>query len=95
MIDNQEIDGVVTYYDAGVYYLKIADKYNGRFYTAPSRDYSPKILAYRGHYLIVDFPAVDKKGLYWELISRCKPTQKFTDKYVDSYIFDCRSLPAD
>ena len=94
VINDKEIDGVVTYYDAGVYYLKIADKYIGRFYTAPSRDYSPRITAHRGHYMIVDFPAVDKDGLYWKLISRCELAQKFTDKYVDSYIFDCRSLPA-
>ena len=97
VIDNQEIDNgsVVTYYDAGVYYLKITDKYIGRFYTAPSRDYSQRLTYHRGHYMIVDFPAIDKNGLYWELISRCEVAQKFTDKYVESYIFDCRSLPSD
>lgn len=93
VINNQEINHVVTYYDAGVYYLKIADKYQGRFYTAPSRDYSQRLKTHRGHYVIVDFPAVDKNSLYWQLISRCDLDQKFTDKYVTSYIFDCRSLP--
>ena len=93
-VDNdQEIHDVVTYYDAGVYYLKIADKYTGRFYTAPSRDYSQRLTNHRGYYMIVDFPAIDKNSLYWKLISRCEIAQKFTDKYVDSYVFDCRSLP--
>lgn len=94
VIKNKDIKDVITYYDAGVYYLKAADKYNARFYTAPTRDYSIRINAYRGYYMIVDFPAIDKKSQYWKLISRCKLEQKFTDKYVDSYIFDCRSLPA-
>src|SRR3989344_5019106 len=95
VINNKEVDdnSVVTYYDAGVYYLKIADKYLGRFYTAPSRDYSSRLTSHRGHYMIVDFPAIDKDSLYWKLVSKCELAQKFTDKYVDSYIFDCRNLP--
>lgn len=93
VINNQEIDKVITYYDAGVYYLKIADKYEARFYTAPSRNYDERLTVYRGHYLIVDFPAVGKKHKYWQMISRCDLDKKFTDKYVESYIFDCRSLP--
>lgn len=94
VINNPKIEGVITYYDAGVYYLKKAGKYDSRFYTAPKRDYTLKITGYRGHYMIVDFPAVDKTSQYWKLISRCKLDNKFTDKYVDSYIFDCRALPA-
>lgn len=93
IINNDEVKNIVTYYDAGVYYLKIADKYNGRFYTAPSRDYSQRLKTHRGHYMIVDFPAIDKDHFYWQLISRCELDKKFTHKYVDSYIFDCRSLP--
>lgn len=93
VVSDQEINDVVTYYDAGVYYLKIADKYTGRFYTAPSRDYSQRLTNHRGHYMIVDFPAIDKNSLYWKLISRCEIDKKFTDKYVDSYVFDCRALP--
>lgn len=93
VVNNQEIKDVVTYYDAGVYYLKLADKYTGRFYTAPSRDYSQRLKNHRGHYMIVDFPAIRKDSSYWQLISRCRLDKKFTDKYVNSYIFDCRSLP--
>lgn len=93
VINKKEINSVVTYYDAGVYYLKVADKYTGRFYTAPSRDYSQRLKTHRGHYMIVDFPAIRKDSAYWQLISRCKLDKKFIDKYVNSYIFDCRSLP--
>lgn len=93
VINNKEIEGVITYYDAGVYYLKLKNKYDSRFYTAPTRDYTIKLTEYRGHYLIVDFPAVDKKSEYWRLISRCNLDKKFTDKYVESYVFDCRALP--
>lgn len=95
VLKNKEIENVITYYDIGAYYLSLGDKYFSRFYTAPTRDYTKKLTEYRGHYLIVDFPAVDKKSEYWRLISRCNLDKKFTDKYVDSYIFDCRSLPAD
>lgn len=93
IINNDDIKGIITYYDAGVYYLKLKNKYDSRFYTAPTRDYSKKLTDYRGHYLIVDFPSIDKKSEYWRLISRCDLDQKFTDKYLDSYVFDCRSLP--
>lgn len=93
VINNPEIDEVVTYYDAGVYYLKIADKYLARFYTAPSRDYTPRISSYRGYYMIVDFPAIDKDGRYWPLINRCSLLKKFQDKQVESYVFDCSGVP--
>lgn len=94
VIKNPNIEKVITYYDIGAYNLILADKYEARFYTAPTRDYTARLTAFRGHYLIIDFPAIDKNGLYWKLISRCKLDKKFTDKYVDSYIFDCRSLPS-
>lgn len=92
VIKNPNINKVITYYDAGAYYLLLADKYEARFYTAPTRDYTARMMAYRGHYMIVDFPAIDKHGLYWELISQCKLEKTFTDKYVNSYIFNCSSL---
>ena len=95
VIKSNDIKGVITYYDAGVYYLKLQNKYSSRFYTAPKRDYTTKLTEYRGHYMIVDFPAIDKESEYWRLISRCRLDKKFTDKYVDSYVFDCRSQPAD
>ncbi|MEK7507178.1 MAG: hypothetical protein AAB585_01360 [Patescibacteria group bacterium] len=89
------IKQVITYNDIGAYELKTAGKYTSRFYTAPARDYTKKLKEFRGHYLIIDFPVIDKRSAYWNLISKCDLTKKFTDKYVDSYIFDCRSLPPD
>ena len=71
------IKKVITYYDIGAYYLSLSDKYHSRFYTAPKRDYTPKITAYRGQYMIVDFPAIDKQNdRYWPLITRCPLLKK-------------------
>ncbi|OGM99340.1 MAG: hypothetical protein A2817_02760 [Candidatus Yanofskybacteria bacterium RIFCSPHIGHO2_01_FULL_39_8b] len=90
---DSDIERVITYYDIGAYYLILSNKYTSRFYTAPTRDYTKKLTEYRGHYMIVDFPGIDKQSNYWKLISRCRLDKKFTDKFVDSYIFDCRFLP--
>lgn len=93
VLGDQNISGVITYHDVGAYELKMSNKYSSRFYTAPTRDYTKKLIQYRGYYMIIDFPAIDKTSEYWKLISRCALDKKFTDKYVNSYIFDCRSLP--
>src|SRR3989344_4090673 len=90
--NNPDITNVITYYDIGAYYLRLSDKYEARFYTAPSRDYTVRMDAYRGHYMIVDFPAIDKNGRYWPLIARCPLLKKFQDKEVESYIFDCSKI---
>lgn len=89
---NDNIKRVITYYNTGVYYLRLSGKYASRFYTAPKRDYAPKIENYRGQYMIVDFPAIDKNGRYWPLISRCSLLKKFHDKKVESYVFDCSKI---
>jgi hypothetical protein len=83
---------VITYNDIDAYYLRLSGKYSGRFYTAPSRDYTVRLTGHRGHYLIVDFPAIGKKSQYWQLISRCPVEKEFTDDYVKGYIFDCTEL---
>lgn len=89
---NKAIKGVITYYDIGAYYLRLSGKYSSRFYTAPKRDYTPKIKSYRGQYMIVDFPAIEKGGRYWPLISHCPLLKKFQDKKVESYVFDCSKI---
>ena len=86
---NNAVKGVITYYDIGAYYLHLSGKYYSRFYTAPKRDYTPRIESYRGQYMIVDFPAIEKTGRYWPLISKCPLLKKFQDKKIESYVFDC------
>ena len=92
VLDNPEIKDVTTYYDTGNYYLILADKSAGRFFTAPSRDYSPRFNAYKGYYMVVDFPAIDRNGRYWPFLERCKLDKQFNDKYVNSYIFNCTDI---
>lgn len=89
---NDAVKEVITYYDIGAYYLQLSEKYSSRFYTAPARNYTKKLTEYRGQYLIVDFPAIDKRGRYWPLISRCPLLKKFQDKKVESFIFDCSKI---
>lgn len=90
---NDNINRVITYYNTGVYSLRLSGKYASRFYTAPKRNYTPKIENYRGQYMIVDFPAIDKNGRYWPLINRCSLLKSFEDKKIKSYVFNCSSLP--
>lgn len=89
IIENPNIRNVITYYDVGAYYLRKSDQYHSRFYTAPSRDYTPKLSTFDGYYMIVDFPPIDKNGRYWPLISRCDLIKTFSDKSVNSYLFNC------
>jgi len=89
---NDAIKKVITYYDIGAYYLQLSGKYSSRFYTSPARDYTSKLQSHKEQYLIIDFPAIDKEGRYWPLISRCLLLKKFQDKKVESYVFDCSKI---
>lgn len=89
---SDSVKEVITYYDIGAYYLRLKGKYSARFYTAPKRDYVPRIESYKGQYMIVDFPSIDRGGRYWPLISRCPLLKKFQDKKVESYVFDCSKI---
>ncbi len=92
VLRNKNIPGVITYNDIAVYDLKINKKYISRFYTTPTRDYTDKLTAFRGYYLVVDFPSIDKNDKHWKLIKDCPITKQFRDKDISSYIFDCRHL---
>ncbi len=92
VVENRNIDRVITYYDTGAYYLKQSGQYSSRFYTAPLRDYREKLSQFDGYYMIVDFPAIDKSGRYWPYLQRCKNVKKFSDKKVEAYILDCQGI---
>ncbi len=89
---NSDIKQVITYYDIAPYDLRASGKYFSRFYTAPKRDYTAKLTNFRGHYMVVDFPAIGKDSLYWQLLQRCPIIKRFDDKEIHSYIFDCRNI---
>lgn len=93
VLQNPEIEQVITYYDVGAYELNLDRKYHSRFYTAPRRDYTLKLSQFRGHYLIIDFPAIGSNNRYWPLITRCPLTKKFVDKNVRAFVADCAGLP--
>ena len=92
VLEEPGIAGVITYNDIAAYELKASGKYDARFYTAPSRDYTERMEAYRGHYIIVDFPEIDKPGRYWDIIQRCELIKRSKDKKVNSYVFNCAKL---
>jgi len=89
---NPQIKEVITYYDIGPYDLRQSGKYSSRFYTSPKRDYVPKLNTFHGHYMVVDYPSIDKGSLYWRLLNRCPVVKEFEDKKIHSYVFDCRNL---
>jgi 4-amino-4-deoxy-L-arabinose transferase-like glycosyltransferase len=93
IINNPAIDTVITYYDTGTYDLRVANKYTARFYTTATRDYSERLTLWRGYYMIVNFPEISKEHKYWKLIERCPVIKSFNDKKINSYIFDCSSIP--
>jgi len=90
VLGESSIKNVITYNDIAPYDLKKNNKHLGRFYTAPERDYTPKMSIFDGYYMIVDFPEIAKPGRYWDLIQRCDEIKRFTHKRVNSYVFDCR-----
>lgn len=92
VLNEPSITRVITYNDIAPYDLKKSGKYYSRFYTAPERNYLPKITDYRGQYMIVDFPSIEKDGRYWPLLERCLLLKKFQDKKIGSYVFDCSKL---
>ncbi len=92
VLNEPSITKVITYNDIAPYDLKKSGKYGSRFYTAPERDYTKKMATFKGHYMIVDFPAIDKNDRYWPLITRCSLLKKFQDKKIESYVFDCSRI---
>ncbi len=89
VVNNPSVKGVITYNDIGAYELRLTNKYISRFYTAESRDYTPKLSQFKGYYMIIDFPEIDKSGRYWPLIGKCPLIKEFSDKKIKSYILNC------
>lgn len=90
--NNPDIHQVITYYNIAPYDLRLSGKYNSRFFVTLKRDYVGRINAWRGHYMIVDFPAIASDDRYMAVINRCPITKEFQDKRIHSYIYDCTQL---
>ena len=89
--NNPAIREVITYNDIGAYELNKSGKYASRFYTAPERDYTEKLGKFSGHYLIVDFPEIDKGGRYWAILKNCQKISEFKDKRISTFVLNCIS----
>ncbi len=87
------ISKVITYYDIAGYELNLSGKYYKRFYTDPMFADSNvgKFSDYRGYYMVVDFPEIDKNSVYWKYLNTCKTVYSTKDKNIFGYVFDCRA----
>ncbi len=90
---NPDITQVISYYNYGPYDLRQSGKYAARFYVTPKRDYSGRIMAWRGYYMIIDFPAIAADDQYMRIITRCPIAKQFTDKLITGTVYDCTALP--
>jgi Dolichyl-phosphate-mannose-protein mannosyltransferase len=90
---DQNIKQVITYYDIAGYELNSTGKYFKRFYTDPmfSNTNINKFTDYKGYYMVVDFPQIDKNSVYWRYLESCEKTFETSDVGVLGYIFDCRN----
>jgi len=91
--ENPNIKKVITYYNIAPYDLRKSGKYESRFFVTLKRDYTGRINAWRGHYMIVEFPTITPDDRYMKVITRCPIIQQFQDKKVHSYIYDCTRMP--
>ena len=91
--ENPDIKQVITYYNIAPYDLRKSGKYESRFFVTLKRDYTGRINAWRGHYMIVEFPTITPDDRYMKVITRCPIIQQFQDKKVHSYIYDCTRMP--
>ena len=90
---NPDIHQVITYYNIAPYDLRLSGKYNSRFFVTLKRDYVGRINAWRGHYMIVEFPAIAIDDRYMQVITKCPIIKEFQDKTIRSYIYDCTKIP--
>ena len=91
VIADPEITEVITYYDIGRYELRRAGKYRNRFYTDPMfTSNKGKFSNYSGEFLVVDFPEINKKSIYWRYFMTCKTKQIWRDRLIRGYLFDCQ-----
>lgn len=89
---NSDISKVITYNDSGAYELIQMKKYYKRFYADPAYVVSnkEKFDSFEGHYIIMDFPKINKESFYFKYLETCKIIFKTSDKKIDGYVFDCR-----
>jgi len=90
-VNDDSIDKVITYNDAGTYELDSAGKYQARFYTQPifAEGTRGKMKQWQGDYVVIDFPEINKQSVFWQYLQSCGTVFQSVDKRVNGYIFNC------
>ncbi len=90
--ESKEVEKVITYYDTGAWELNQSGKYFKRFYTDPmfAESNRGKFFNYDGYFAVVDFPMIDKEGVYWSYFRTCRSIYSFYDKKIKGHLLDCK-----
>lgn len=82
---------ILSYNDIGAYELYEKGVYGGRFY--PHASYflpnAEKLLAFKGLYLVVDMPHINKDQLFGTYFGACDAVATSSDKYIEGALLDC------
>ncbi|HXK37075.1 MAG TPA: glycosyltransferase family 39 protein [Candidatus Paceibacterota bacterium] len=86
------ITKVITYNDIGSFELQRLGKYERRLYAAPkfAASYTDILRAFRGHYLVIDIPALAADNRYVKFWQQCPIVFSERDGAITSTIYDCR-----
>lgn len=92
IISHDEIQKVITYNDIGAFELTARGKYFKRLYLNPAfeKTNAEKIASYRGHYLLVRFPELNRADPLVQQIERCPIVYATRNKLVIGEVRDCR-----
>jgi 4-amino-4-deoxy-L-arabinose transferase-like glycosyltransferase len=87
-----EIETVITYNDTGTYELTAMRKYYRRLYVDPMFEASniKKMNAFKGYYMVVDFPRINPQSIYAHYFNTCKAVYHDASRRINADVYDCR-----
>lgn len=85
------VQSVITFNDAGGYYLNKMGKYERRMYAVPKYEklYEELLAKHQGHLLVVDIPRIYENSVYWRYISSCRPEFVSRSGYISATVYNC------
>jgi hypothetical protein len=92
VIENPEIETVITYNDIAANELTNAGKYYKRLYVDPMFEASniKKLNEAKGYYLVVDMPHLNPDSIYAKYFASCRAVYHDSSGRIDAYVYDCR-----